>query len=202
MIKVKRLIYYTDGSCWPNPGPGGYAVVDDQGEVIKMGGEPISTNVRMEGQAIIQAMREAEGLPLLIRTDSMLWRDILMEYAPRWKKNGWYKKPGERGWIKNLLMVKEAFELYEKTPTVIQWVRGHNGDPGNELADAQAEIARQETITRYPNSAGGSIHMLAEAEEIRRGREDGAEAGSGHPEQGQASVERLEQEIRDIIGSW
>ena len=70
-------VFYTDGSASPNPGPGGYAVIED-GKPVALGSETgESTNIRMEGQAIIAAMKLAEGEPCEIHTDSEFWINVI-----------------------------------------------------------------------------------------------------------------------------
>ena len=63
------IIYYTDGSCSPNPGPGGFSVIKNMTPAI-LGSEADSTNIRMEGKAIIAALKDANGEPCKINTDS------------------------------------------------------------------------------------------------------------------------------------
>jgi ribonuclease HI len=138
------IIYYTDGSCSPNPGPGGYAVIKDMKPHI-LGGEPSgaeSTNIRMEGFAIIAALKDADGQPCQIHTDSEFWIKTITEWSIKWEANGWQKKGG----IKNIDIVKEACALYKQSKAELIWVRGHNDDPGNELADEYANKAREQRL--------------------------------------------------------
>lgn len=131
-------IYYTDGSCEPNPGKGGFAVIKDMRPHI-LGKEAESTNIRMEGLAIIAALKDASGAPCAIHTDSEFWINVITKWAPGWEKNGWKKKSGE---IKNLDIVMEACKHYKASQAKLVWVRGHNDDKGNELADVWANKAR------------------------------------------------------------
>ncbi len=135
--------YYTDGSCQPNPGPGGFAVIRDMQPHI-LGGEEDSTNIRMEGRALIAALKDAEGTPCRIYTDSEFWINVITKWSLAWEKNGWTKKGGE---IKNLDLVKEVCPLYRDGQTELLWVRGHKGDPGNELADHWANEARRKLLS-------------------------------------------------------
>lgn len=137
--------YYTDGSCSPNPGPGGFAVIKDMQPLIG-GHEMNSTNIRMEGMALIAAMKDADGQPCVIFTDSEFWINVITKWAPGWAAKGWTKKGGE---IKNLEIVKEACELYEQSQATLTWVRGHEGDAGNELADEWANKARHDRIDGF-----------------------------------------------------
>lgn len=131
--------YYTDGSASPNPGPGGFAVIKDM-QVCRLGAEPDSTNIRMEGKAIIAALEDANGETCTIYTDSEFWINVITKWSLAWEKNNWVKKNGE---IKNLDIVKEVCPLYRKSKATLVWVRGHNNDPGNELADHWANEARK-----------------------------------------------------------
>lgn len=136
------IVYYTDGSCEPNPGKGGYSVIKDMKPAV-LGGEPgggETTNIRMEGLAIIAALKDADGQPAEIFTDSEFWINVITKWSIAWEKNDWKKKGGE---IKNLDIVKEICPLYRSSQAVLVWVRGHNNDPGNELADHWANEARK-----------------------------------------------------------
>jgi ribonuclease HI len=133
------ITYYTDGSCSPNPGPGGYAVVKDMHPYI-IGSENSTTNIRMEGKAIIAALLDARGNDCEIYSDSEFWIKVITVWSLPWEKNGWKKKGGE---IKNLDIVKEVCALYRNSNAKLIWVRGHNENPGNELADEWANNARE-----------------------------------------------------------
>lgn len=131
--------YYTDGSASPNPGPGGYAVILDNMPVALGTEEGETTNIRMEGLAIIAALKHAGGTECQIFTDSEFWINVITKWSLAWEKNGWKKKGGE---IKNLDIVQEVCPLYRDSKATLVWVRGHNGDEGNELADEWANKAR------------------------------------------------------------
>lgn len=138
-------IYYTDGSCSPNPGPGGFSVIKDMEPTI-VGHDLNSTNIRMEGCALIAAMKDADGEECVVFTDSEFWINVITKWAPGWEAKGWAKKGGE---IKNLDLVKEAYALYGRSKATLTWVRGHEGDPGNELADQWANKARADRLDGY-----------------------------------------------------
>lgn len=136
------LTYYTDGSASPNPGPGGYAVILDK-KPVALGTDTVpgdTTNIRMEGYAILNALRHAAGQPCTIYTDSEFWINVITKWAPGWEARGWTKKGGE---IKNLDIVREVYPMYQQSQAKLTWVRGHMGDEGNELADHWANEARQ-----------------------------------------------------------
>lgn len=133
--------YYTDGSASPNPGPGGYAVIQDD-KPVALGGEPsgeITTNIRMEGFAIMAALQHAAGEECQIYTDSEFWINVITKWSLGWEAKGWKKKGGE---IKNLDIVQAVCPLFRSSKATLIWVRGHMGDKGNELADHWANQAR------------------------------------------------------------
>lgn len=136
-------ILWTDGSASPNPGPGGFSVIemDDSGSrPVVLGREADSTNIRMEGLAMIAAIKYAGEEGCEIHSDSEFWINVLTKWAASWKENGWKKKTGE---IKNLEIVKELYELYCQYPVKLVWVRGHVGTELNEMADEWANKARK-----------------------------------------------------------
>lgn len=136
-------IYYTDGSCSPNPGPGGFAVIKNM-QPFFVGHDRDSTNIRMEGRALIEALKDADGTEAEIFSDSEFWINVLTKWAPGWQAKGWKKKGGE---IKNLDLVKEAYELFQHSAAILTWVRGHEGDEGNEMADTWANKAREQKLS-------------------------------------------------------
>ena len=132
-------VFFTDGSASPNPGPGGYAVIEN-GRPVALGSEDgQTTNIRMEGMALIAAMELAGDEPCEIHSDSEFWINVLTKWAPGWATKGWRKKGGE---IKNLDLVQQAYALYQSTQPKLVWVRGHVGHEQNELADEWANKAR------------------------------------------------------------
>lgn len=141
------ITYYTDGSASPNPGPGGFAVIRDKKPVV-LGGEPsgeATTNIRMEGFAIMAALKDAKGAECKIYTDSEFWINVITKWSLGWEANGWKKKGGE---IKNLDIVREICPLFRASKATLIWVRGHVGDEGNELADHWANKARMQQLAK------------------------------------------------------
>lgn len=136
-------ILWTDGSAVPNPGPGGYAVIeqlkDGSGKPVVLGCAPNTTNIRMEGSAMIAAIKYAGQEGCEIHSDSEFWINVLTKWAPTWELKGWRKSTGE---IKNLDLVKELYDLYRTNKVQLVWVRGHVGTELNELADHWANEAR------------------------------------------------------------
>ena len=135
-------ILWTDGSASPNPGPGGFAVLEVKDGVatpVELGAEKDTTNIRMEGSAMIAAIKYADKEPCEIHSDSEFWINVLTKWAPGWAANGWKKKSGD---IKNLDLVQELYDLYQSHDVKLIWEKGHNGTEFNELADIWANKAR------------------------------------------------------------
>ncbi|MBI5365699.1 MAG: ribonuclease HI [Planctomycetes bacterium] len=132
------LIAYTDGGCRGNPGPGGWAflLIDPaSGEALeRTGGEPHTTNNRMEYLAAIEALRalKAPQRAVRIHSDSNLLIQSVTEWMPGWKAKGWKKKGGP---LKNLDLLQELDRLVAGLSVTWQWVPGHAGVPGNERVD-------------------------------------------------------------------
>jgi ribonuclease HI len=134
---------FTDGSCYPNPGPGGWGVVAVDGAQVLWtdhgAANGQTTNNRMELSAIIAALRRvptnSEGT--VIYTDSNLCVQTLTLWAPGWERRGWRKSSG--GKVENLDLVVEAYELSRARPGVsVRWLQGHAGSTWNEYADCLA----------------------------------------------------------------
>lgn len=86
-------MYYTDGSASPNPGPGGFAVIRDGKPHVLGSEEGDTTNIRMEGMAIVAALKDAAGSPCSIHTDSEFWINVITKWAPNWAA-----KVGRKRW--------------------------------------------------------------------------------------------------------
>ena len=139
---------FTDGSCHPNPGPGGWGFVWVRGgesELEGYGAEKNTTNNRMEMTALIEAYRALpEGASVAVFTDSQLCFNTITKWAPGWEKKGW-KRKGEP--LKNLDLVKELLELYRARPTCsLEWMRAHVGSRWNEYADSLATAWRRSEL--------------------------------------------------------
>lgn len=130
---------WTDGACKGNPGPGGWGVLMTFGEHRKTfcGGEPKTTNNRMEILAVIEGLRALKRrCTVIIHTDSQYVMKGMTEWLPNWKRRGWLtadKKP-----VKNAELWQELDAQVARHQVSWRWVRGHNGDPGNEMADQLA----------------------------------------------------------------
>ena len=134
-----QVVIYSDGACSGNPGPGGWGAVMISGEHVRdiCGGEPATTNNRMELMAAIQAL-EALKKPCKVElhTDSTYVMKGISEWIHGWKKRGWMtadKKP-----VKNDDLWRRLDLARGKHDVTWKWVKGHAGHPLNERADALA----------------------------------------------------------------
>ena len=133
-----EVIAYTDGGCRGNPGPGSWAFLlinaTTHKALERTGGEALTTNNRMEMLAAIEALSALKkpGMRVLLHSDSQLLIKSVTEWIPGWKARGWRKKDGE---LKNVDLLKRLDELNRLHQVTWQWVRGHNGNPGNERVD-------------------------------------------------------------------
>jgi ribonuclease HI len=140
---MNQVEIYTDGACKGNPGPGGWGVLMRSGTTNKelYGGEPSTTNNRMELMAVIQAL-EALKRPCAVTLylDSQYVLKGITEWLPGWKAKGW--KTASKQPVKNAELWRHLDDLLQRGGHVVdwRWVRGHTGDPGNERADALANI--------------------------------------------------------------
>ncbi|MEX1279635.1 MAG: ribonuclease H [Acidimicrobiia bacterium] len=135
---------FTDGSADPNPGAGGWgAVWVHDGEVVdeRSGGEPDTTNNRMELRALIEGARMVpEGTPAVLWSDSNLAVQTVNEWAAGWERRGWKRKTGP---VQNLDLVQEAYRLLQARPELeVRWIKGHAGHEWNEHADRLANEGR------------------------------------------------------------
>jgi len=144
MAKAKpELVIYTDGACSGNPGPGGWGVLMQFGDKEKtlMGGEPETTNNRMELMAAIEALRAIKPAyqgDITLWTDSVYVLKGITEWIHNWKKRGW--KKSDKKPVLNAELWKELDALNSKLDINWQWVKGHNGVEGNERADELARL--------------------------------------------------------------
>jgi ribonuclease HI len=129
---------FTDGACSGNPGPGGWAAVhvkEDRILAQASGGEPRTTNNRMELTALIAGLGMIEpDEAVVVWSDSQLCVNTINEWAPAWERRGWRRKGGE---IKNLELVQELYALARARPRAqLRWIKAHDGSRWNEYVDA------------------------------------------------------------------
>jgi ribonuclease HI len=136
-----KVVIYTDGACSGNPGPGGWGAILVSGEHRKeiSGGEPATTNNRMELLAAISAL-EALKRPsqVELHTDSNYLKDGITKWIFGWKRNGW--KTADKKPVKNQELWQRLDEAKGRHEIDWHWVKGHAGHPENERAD---ELARE-----------------------------------------------------------
>ena len=133
------MIAYTDGSCFGNPGKGGWGVVlIKDGNLISThcGYEDMTTNNRMELMAVISAM-EVEQNITTIYTDSKYVKNGIEVWIHNWVKNGW--KTAAKRPVKNRDLWEKLYNLNRETNPKWEWVKGHSGDKWNDLVDRIAK---------------------------------------------------------------
>ena len=149
----KNIVIHTDGACSGNPGPGGFAaIIEQDGNRITTvtGGDPTTTNNRMEITAVIEALRvlnsipELRHAPVTVRSDSQYIVNTFNDnWVDGWQRKGW--RTAKKQPVANRDLWEALLRQATPHPTKWVWVKGHNGDPMNEecdqLAVAQAAIA-------------------------------------------------------------
>ncbi|MDH4392658.1 MAG: ribonuclease HI [Aquabacterium sp.] len=133
------VVIYTDGACKGNPGPGGWGAWLRWGAHEKelFGGEPSTTNNRMELTAVIESLALLKRrTPVAIYTDSNYVKDGITSWIHGWKKRGW--RTADNKPVKNIELWQRLDALVSSHDVQWHWVKGHSGDPGNERADALA----------------------------------------------------------------
>ncbi len=155
MGELTAVELFTDGACRGNPGPGGWAALLRLGDKERelSGGEPLTTNNRME---LLGAIRGLQALTrpcrVTLHTDSMYVRDGITKWVHNWRRNGWRtadKKP-----VKNAELWQELCEAAAPHQIEWKWVRGHAGHPENERVDRLACVAADEQKAGLPAQAG------------------------------------------------
>ena len=137
--QLKTVEAFTDGACRGNPGPGGWGVLlrHEGREKSLYGGEPETTNNRMELRAAIEALRALkQPCQVYLTTDSQYVRKGITEWMANWKRNGWRnaaKKP-----VKNSDLWQQLDEANQLHKVDWRWVKGHSGHRENEIADQLA----------------------------------------------------------------
>ena len=142
-----HIVIYTDGACKGNPGPGGWGAVLRSGSHEKQihGGEKHTTNNRMEISAVIFALRSLKQRSTVeLWTDSQYVQKGVTEWLEGWKKRGW--RTASKNPVKNADLWQELDALLPDHEISWHWVRGHNGHPGNELADQLANKGVEEFL--------------------------------------------------------
>ena len=143
---MKPVTIHTDGGCDGNPGPGGWAaVLEHAGQRRELsGGDPATTNNRMELTAAIEALAALHAVPcdVTLWTDSQYLRDGVTRWLANWKRRGW--RTLDRKPVKNVDLWRRLDALASQHRVTWRWLKGHAGHADNERCDvlAAAEIAR------------------------------------------------------------
>ena len=142
---MKKVTIYTDGACRGNPGPGGYGVILAYGAARRelSGGEPLTTNNRMELRAAIEGLSALrEPCEVTLYSDSRYLVDaVTLGWAESWRKTAW-----KNGKAKNPDLWEQLLSLLTVHSVTFQWVRGHDGHPENERCDLLATTAADSFI--------------------------------------------------------
>ena len=138
---MKRVTIHTDGACRGNPGVGGWAAILDHGAHHReiSGGNPATTNNRMELQAAIEALEVLkEPCEIEFYTDSEYLKNGMTTWLASWKRNGWKTKSKKP--VKNEDLWRRLDVLASRHTVSWHWLKGHNGHAGNERCDALANV--------------------------------------------------------------
>ena len=144
----KAVEVHTDGACLGNPGPGGWGALLRFGRHERElgGGEPATTNNRMELMAAIMALETlTEPCDIVLFTDSQYVRQGITEWMPSWVRRGWKTASGEP--VKNRELWERLNAAAARHAIVWKWVKGHSGDPDNERVDG---LARAQALRFKP----------------------------------------------------
>ncbi len=138
---------YSDGACKGNPGPGGWgALLQWNGHERELfGGEPNTTNNRMEMLAVINALESLKRVCTIeVYTDSQYVQKGISEWISNWKRRGW--KTADKKPVKNADLWRRLDEAAARHKVVWRWVKGHAGHPENERADQLANRGVQAVV--------------------------------------------------------
>ena len=145
----KQIEVHTDGACLGNPGPGGWGALLRWREVERelSGGEPDTTNNRMELMAAIAALEALrEPCDVILTTDSQYVRQGIMDWLSNWIRRGWKTAGGDP--VKNRDLWERLHAATARHRIAWHWVKGHSGDPDNERVDALARAAAESVRER------------------------------------------------------
>ena len=157
------LLIYTDGACKGNPGIGGWGVLMCYGEYRKTlnGAEAMTTNNRMELTAAIEALRAVKrACPIVLTTDSSYVKNGITQWLAGWKRNGW--KTADKKAVKNVDLWQALDALVAQHQIEWQWIKGHSGHPGNEMAD---QLANEAIAELRAKGLGALAHPITPSNE-------------------------------------
>ena len=174
-------IIYTDGACIHNPGPGGFAAIIENGNVLYTvrGGEPYTTNNRMEMRAAIEPLLALDGLPgvrdsaIAVYSDSTYMVNAFNKrWLEKWQRNGWRKKNKER--VKNQDLWRDLLAAVRGRSVSFVWIRGHANHRMNEACDRIANEQARKAVGRIEPFMSSNVPN-AEGRDKRQG------AGAARP---------------------
>ena len=142
-----RVEIWTDGACKGNPGAGGWGALlkYNQHEKSLCGGEWMTTNNRMELLAVIEALKALKKpCDIVLHTDSQYVQKGMTEWLSSWKARGW--RTAAKQPVKNADLWQQLDALTAQHAIDWRWVRGHDGDPGNERADDLANLGVEQLL--------------------------------------------------------
>lgn len=146
---------YTDGACLGNPGPGGWAAILASGrhERELTGAEAMTTNNRMELSAAIAGLKALRrSSDVVLYTDSRYVKQGMTEWLAGWRRKGWRTSSGKP--VENRDLWETLAAAAEPHRVRWEWVRGHNGVPGNERADELARAAAEKVARKNRKNRG------------------------------------------------
>lgn len=150
MPKLTKVYIYTDGACSGNPGPGGWGAILKAGEQVKelSGGDPNTTNNRMELTGVISALSALKRpCDVTLTSDSKYIIDAVQKgWAVKWRQNGWMRNKKEKALNPDLW--EKLLNLLEVHQVEFVWVKGHAGHPENERCDQLAVMEAQKAAQR------------------------------------------------------
>lgn len=144
---MNEIQIYADGACKGNPGPGGWGAWLQSGPHEKelWGGEPLTTNNRMELKAVIEALSALKKpSQVAMHVDSQYVRQGITTWIHQWKRRGW--KTADHKPVKNVDLWQALEAALSPHQVQWHWVKGHSGDPGNERADALANRGVEQVL--------------------------------------------------------
>jgi ribonuclease HI len=171
---MKKIVIHTDGGCHGNPGPGGWAATLAYGQHVReiSGGEPATTNNRMEMQAAIKALEALkEPCEVEVFTDSSYLKDGITSWLVGWKKKGWRTKSKQP--VKNEDLWRALDAAVSRHKVEWKWLKGHAGHAGNERCDqlANEEIAKLKQ-TRSADQLKAALDQFIAVRDANAAREN------------------------------
>lgn len=140
MTSTAATVVYTDGACAGNPGRGGWAwAIAPEGSVCGSGGAAHTTNQRMELQAVLEALKALPGDLTIVSDSTYVVHCFRDKWWVKWKANGWRNSKKEP--VANTDLWMPLVELVVARRPTFQWVKGHSGNPMNDLVDQLAVAA-------------------------------------------------------------